>query len=170
MSTEISIDAEKCPSAERNEHGQTPFLATCWHGNVEQAIELYAKNPAVVKDVVLVRNMTALHIVCHQIVKHFCEAAHIRYYRLLKYLLFCTKVDIDAQDWKGRTALHCLLQNSLPTDWLAVELDLLLQRKPNMTIKDENGKQPCSAADFYFFHKFYCEDATNQTYSRREQR
>ena len=127
-------------------------------------MKLFEENAHVVEEVDSQRGMTALHIVCQQIVRNFAETTHHRYWRLLKFLLQSTKINVDAQDSKKWTALHHLLTNRLHTDWLEGEIDLLLQRRPDLSLPDNWGRCAVSAKDFPFFHKFFTYDDEQKRY------
>jgi ankyrin repeat protein len=163
----MSAAAAAAATQERNEYGQTLFLAACWYGNVEIAMQMAADDPDVVDDVDTIRKQTALHIVCVQIVKNFSESTHLRYWRLLKWLL-TTNIDVDAQDTRQWTALHYLLSNRLHTDWLAFEIEFLLERRPNLALKDDQGRAPSSPTDFPFFHKFFEYDEEKKQFVRKQ--
>lgn len=141
---------------DRNDFGQTPFLEACWHGQVETAEEILAESADVLKDRDTKRDQTALHIVCVRLMENFYELSHMRYWRLLKFLL-SNGVDINAQDKFGCTALHYLFLSKVRTEFLLNEIELIINKKPNLLL--ENNQKRSIARDFPLFQKYftYCD-------------
>lgn len=140
----------------RNAFGQTPFLEACWSGNVAKVEKMLAENARVVDERDTVRNQTALHIVCHRLIKNFSNLSHWRYWKLWTLLLQKSDIDVDAQDSQQWTALHYLLCNQLRTDWLLNEIDVLLARKPSVTLQDNQGRTVEDSFPLFSKHFAFC--------------
>uniref|UniRef100_UPI0037E74A99 ankyrin repeat domain-containing protein 22 n=1 Tax=Semicossyphus pulcher TaxID=241346 RepID=UPI0037E74A99 len=148
----------------QEEHnGDTPLIAACRHGNL-RVVEYLLENRANVH-LTNKKQRTCLHYVSRRsyslldylmitilmpilLLGYFLMLQKQRQHAALMKAVLSSKVNVDAVDYKGNTALHYICQKKKHR-----LVPLLLEKDANVNIKNNDGETPLDIATRLKFKK-----------------